>query len=718
MINLEGFRMYKEIKLNNIKELNFINDDDFNDLINHSIQKFNNCEDILNEFGDFSKEINVYKNTSRKGMIFSDTKFITDVNIYNVIPLEDEKKGKYIITDGIGKISEDLLDLSCKVWGIDNTNKRIISAIQIRFMGCKGVLALDPDLPKNTVHFRESQKKFETDDTTLNICSVANYKEGFLNRQFIILLSTLGVDDKIFENIEDNIINRYMDLLTDPYKAFCNDNSLKKEFKEILGYFAKTFEYFLSKKINLLVEPLFSQFLNIFVYSKLINIKYDGRLSDNKCVCLMGVIDETNTLKENQVYIHLINSNENIDLILEQPILVYRSPSLFPGDIQKFKAVNNPLLKHMVNVIVFSKKGIRPKFNELSGGDLDGDRYFILYNETIINSIKNLYKPLEDIKYSDNNNIKSIKKEKITIKDSIKCIINTTSNNLVGLICNNHMAFADESKYKAKDEKCVKLCEYFNQEIDACKLGNFIELSTLKKENLIKQKKPDFLSNGILNKYNMYISPGILGKLYRKINKNKIFNSFKYNFFEKAIRRKYEINYNLITKNCFKYLSDAYVIYDSYKISLCNLMKKYNFCTETELFLNIRIFKNNRGYRGKSNSSSLELAELIENIHKKIIEIFKVIDMDVASAIYVSSYINVKSVYEKKVSFTEDYDENLAKLISLFEKEKDDLKILFPSYHKYSNIKVRHKQENKNKFKRVFSLPWIINDIRKLLIKN
>ena len=147
-------------------------------------------------------------------------------------------------------------------------------------------------------------------------------------------------------------------------------------------------------------------------------------------------------------------------------------------------------------------------------------------------------------------------------------------------------------------------------------------------------------------------------------------------------------------------------------------MKKYNFCTETELFLNIRIFKNNRGYRGKSNSSSLELAELIDNIREKIIGIFKVIDMDVASAIYVSSYINVKSVYEKKVSFTEDYDENLAKLISLFEKEKDDLKILFPSYHKYSNIKVRHKQENKNKFKRVFSLPWIINDIRKLLFNN
>jgi RNA-dependent RNA polymerase len=136
--------------------------------------------------------------------------FITDVNICNVIPLEDEKRGKYLITDGIGKISKDLIEHSSKIWGINELNLNIISAIQIRFMGCKGVFALDPSLGPNTVHYRESQKKFESDDTALNICSVSNYKEGFLNRQFIILLSTLGVDDKIFEDIQDNITKKYI----------------------------------------------------------------------------------------------------------------------------------------------------------------------------------------------------------------------------------------------------------------------------------------------------------------------------------------------------------------------------------------------------------------------------------------------------------------------------------------------------------------------------
>jgi hypothetical protein len=96
----------------------------------------------------------------------------------------------------------------------------------------------------------------------------------------------------------------------------------------------------------------------------------------------MGVIDETNTLEEDQVYIHLVHSTEfsRINKILNQNVTVYRSPSLYPGDIKILKAIKTPALSHMVNVIVFSKKGKRPTFNKLSGGDLDGDRYFVSFN--------------------------------------------------------------------------------------------------------------------------------------------------------------------------------------------------------------------------------------------------------------------------------------------------------------------------------------------------
>ena len=457
-------------------------------------------------------------------MIFSDTKFVKNINIHEVIPLEDEKIGEYIITDGIGKISKDLIELSAREWGIKNLKIKPISAIQIRFMGCKGVFAIDPFLEDNTIHYRESQKKFETNDTALNICSVGNYKEAYLNRQFIILLSSLGVKDEIFEAIEQNIINKYSKLLVNPISALSNDKSLYYEFKNNLLRFIPTFDAFFNKKIDLLNEPLFSQFIYLFVYSKLISIKYIGKLNDHKCVCLMGVIDETNTLEEDEVYIHLVHSTEysRINKVLKQKVTVYRSPSLYPGDIKILKAIDNYLLSHMVNVIVFSKKGKRPTFNQLSGGDLDGDRYFVLFNDYITNKIKDINcEPLEDQKYS-NKNHNFQKKEKISIDDSINCIITATKNDLVGVICDNHMALSDKSKLKAKDPNCIKLCKYFNQVIDATKTGDFIQLSTLKKENLIMNKRPDFLSNGNNNKNKIYKSPGILGKLYRKINRKNI----------------------------------------------------------------------------------------------------------------------------------------------------------------------------------------------------
>ena len=723
MINLEGIRIYKEEYLREV----FKNEFKIRNIISQqkeiyfSRQKYNNCEEIINLFGDFSKEKNIFKHTSRKGMIFSDSKYVTDINIYNVLPLEDEKIGEYIITDGIGKISSDLINLSAKKWGITNLKLKPISAIQIRFNGCKGVFALDPFLQENTVHYRESQKKFESDDIALNVCSVANYKEACLNRQFIILLSSLGVKDEIFEKIEEDIIKKYSEMLIDANKALSSDKSLYYEFKSILLRFIPVFEYLFKNKISLLDDPLISQFINIFVYSKLINIKYNGKLNDKRCVCLMGVLDETNTLEENQVYVHLVHSTEycRINKILNQKITVYRSPSLYPGDIKILNAVNNPNLSHMVNVIVFSKKGQRPTFNKLSGGDLDGDRYFISFNDYITTNIKDTTcEPLEDPKYSiKNNNINNINQinKKITIDDTINCIITSVQNDLVGLICDNHMALADNFPLKAKDPKCIKLCKYFNQEIDAPKNGNFIKMTTLQEEHLIMKKRPDFLSNGILNKNTIYNSPGILGKLYRQIDRKIFFEKFRQNFFDKAIRRNYEINIKYITNDCFKYLSDAYLIYEKYQIMICKLMKRYNFCTEGELFLNMRIFKNNRAYRGKSDSYIVELNNIIDYINKEIIQVFKNIDLNVASAIYVASYINLKKICDNNIGFTEYYMDNIGILLSLFEEEKNEFKMKFNDYQDYNDLKHSHK-DYKNRYKRIFSLPWVIKDIRNLLM--
>ena len=48
------------------------------------------------------------------------------------------------------------------------------------------------------------------------------------------------------------------------------------------------------------------------------------------------------------------------------------------------QAVNVPELRHLTNLVVFSKHGSRPPANEISGSDLDGDMFFCCWDERLI----------------------------------------------------------------------------------------------------------------------------------------------------------------------------------------------------------------------------------------------------------------------------------------------------------------------------------------------
>lgn len=61
-------------------------------------------------------------------------------------------------------------------------------------------------------------------------------------------------------------------------------------------------------------------------------------------------------------------------------------PCVHPGDVQIMKAVvpKNENYKNLVNVIVFSAKGDRPDMEKLSGADLDGDTYWVCWQEDLL----------------------------------------------------------------------------------------------------------------------------------------------------------------------------------------------------------------------------------------------------------------------------------------------------------------------------------------------
>lgn len=92
----------------------------------------------------------------------------------------------------------------------------------------------------------------------------------------------------------------------------------------------------------------------------------DGRM-------LIGVVDETDSLRYGQVFIQLRNLNGQRQALDDREVLVTKNPAHFPGDIRKLKAVDCPALHHLCECIVFPAEGPRPHPNEISGSDLDGD---------------------------------------------------------------------------------------------------------------------------------------------------------------------------------------------------------------------------------------------------------------------------------------------------------------------------------------------------------
>lgn len=162
---------------------------------------------ILNFLGDFCKIEPFAKMAARIGQAFSSSwcyEFTTKPKVETIPDIYVEGT-TMLFTDGIGKISEDLMDKISLRLRIPN-----LSVIQIRYKGAKGLLTLDPTLPSNTIQLRPSMVKYDckhiNSDKYLDILSWNMYKGGYLNRQIIILLRTLGVQDEQFMTLQSTYI--------------------------------------------------------------------------------------------------------------------------------------------------------------------------------------------------------------------------------------------------------------------------------------------------------------------------------------------------------------------------------------------------------------------------------------------------------------------------------------------------------------------------------
>jgi len=241
-------------------------------------------------------------------------------------------------------------------------------------------------------------------------------------------------------------------------------------------------------------DRFLTDIVEVAAMSSLRDLKYRARIPVEKGHLLYGVMDETKELKEGEVYIPTAQQDKSghssPNLLVGDRIVVTRAPALHPGDVQVVKAVNvseDSPLRDLHNCIVFSQQGERDLPSQLSGGDLDGDLFHIIFDERLIPPLtykaadyppteaKNLGRPVE-------------------ITDIVDFFVEYMNSDRLGQISNKHKVRSDLHNEGTVHPDCVTLAQLASDAVDFSKSGKPVDMQ--KVPNGKDHIRPDFMANG------------------------------------------------------------------------------------------------------------------------------------------------------------------------------------------------------------------------------
>ncbi|KAJ8466596.1 hypothetical protein OPV22_029148 [Ensete ventricosum] len=520
------------------------------------------ADSIRRRMGKFSKIRNVAKYAARLGQSFGSSTETMYVNGREVECIPDVEREGYVFSDGIGKISPKFAGKVAAKCGLKSS---VPSAFQIRYAGYKGVVAVDPASTTAKLSLRRSMSKFDSESTKLDVLAYSKYQPCFLNRQLITLLSTLGVEDEVFERKMEEAVNDLDKILSDPERA--------REAVHLMSPGERTgiLRELLSCGYKLDAEPFLSMLLQAFRASRLLELRTKARIFVPQGRAMMGCLDETASLEYGQVFVQVSRRGSNEGLltssatVLEGKVVVAKNPCLHPGDVRVLSAVDVPDLHHMIDCVVFPQKGERPHPDECSGGDLDGDIYFVSWDSELIPP--RVVAPMEYTPAPTNE-----LDHDVTIEEVMEYFANYIVNDSLGIIANAHTVFADKESNKAASKECIKLAKLFSVAVDFPKTG----VAATIPRRLLAKEFPDFMEK--LGR-DTYESQGILGKLYRA---TKACGFATVEAVTKEVgMRSYDPDMEV---DGFKeYVDEAFGFKVEYDFKLGNLMDHYGIKTEAEI---------------------------------------------------------------------------------------------------------------------------------------
>lgn len=407
------------------------------------------CDSIREWMGNFSHIRVIARHASRTGQCFSKTRGFHGLLTPRLVKIADVERNGFCFTDGVGKISRFIADMIVKEWRLSY----LPSVIQFRMGGCKGVLVLWNDLKGTDVHIRRSQEKFVACFNGLEVIRFSQFATATLNRQTITILASLGVPTRVFTTMTEEQLALYAKAMEDVATAdrllgqFVDENQTTLAMRQMVR------DGFLE-----LDEPFVKSILKLWKAWSIKALKEKARLMVEKGAFVLGCVDETGTLRG---YAKATEGKDDITLddmpqiFLQVPTaspereqftvvtglcIVGRNPSLHPGDIRVVEAVDVPALHHIRNAVVFPLNGDRDVPSMCSGGDLDGDDFFVMWDSNLIppRGRSWTYPPMDYCAPTPEQ-----KDGAVTVKDLTDFFVLYMKNNSLPLIAHAHLGMAD-----------------------------------------------------------------------------------------------------------------------------------------------------------------------------------------------------------------------------------------------------------------------------------
>ncbi|KAI9452160.1 RdRP-domain-containing protein [Russula earlei] len=544
---------------------------------NDPVEGFVNAESIRASLGDFSELLRTpSKYAARIAQAFT----ATDHSVKIRRDQWDEQGDIGPHTDGVGTISSELADKiweKCRAMGDSRENRTRPDAIQFRFLGYKGVVAVDSRLEGIKMRLRGSQRKFpvhDDEDAEFEIVRAFEYPNSVhLNRPIVVALEDLGVERSAFMRLQ-NAAKEHIYLASSSLKTFASvlrSHGLGDKFR-----LAFVLEQLVKLRLDLKKyhdkEAIGSAFLGRLVRDSinhsLREVKFEARIPVPHSYQLVGIADEGQayirdgedsdkvfTLAENSIYVCVQEAADKEPVYFEGDCLITRSPVIHPGDVRLVYAVGKPpddkicFFRGLKNVVVLPAVGDRSLASCLAGGDLDGCAACLLYARSDLRRL--LAIPTTFILIIQTCFLLPPYLRQITLLAKSgrwmnrvaipppRTSLSSTSTRMLwyvarkraqasteltpfshpqSLLENRHILIADQSKDGVFDEGCMKLAELCRKAVDCSKNGRRVDMRNLPKT--LTKLKPDWYKAEVTGarESDYYVSERALGHLFREVN--------------------------------------------------------------------------------------------------------------------------------------------------------------------------------------------------------